>query len=232
MIPSRVSTFLLSPEHEELRRALRRFAEEQVAPYAAEADERSEYPWKSFEGYRQSGFLGIPYPAEHGGDGADGVAYAMLVEEVARVCASSALFVLISRLACAPIIANGSAELAARVVPKVASGEWQGSYCLSEPNAGSDVGSMSTRAVRDGDHYVLTGRKAWISNAGISDFYTVFAVSDPDAAPRRGISAFVVERDAPGALGRQARVEDGHARFPHRGGAARGRRRSRGEPDR
>jgi alkylation response protein AidB-like acyl-CoA dehydrogenase len=198
MIPSRVSTFLLSPEHEELRRALRRFAEEQVAPYAAEADERSEYPWKSFEGYRQSGFLGIPYPAEHGGEGADGVAYAMLVEEVARVCASSALFVFISRLACAPIIANGSAELAARVVRKVASGEWQGSYCLSEPSAGSDLGAMSTRAVRDGDHYVLTGRKAWISNAGVSDFYTVFAVSDPDAAPRRGISAFVVERDTPG----------------------------------
>jgi alkylation response protein AidB-like acyl-CoA dehydrogenase len=193
-----MSTFLLSPEHEQLRQALRRFAEEQVAPYAAEADERSEYPWKSFEGYRQSGFLGIPYPAEHGGDGADGVAYAMLVEEVARVCASSALFVLISRLACAPIIAHGSAELAARVVPKVVSGEWQGSYCLSEPNAGSDVGAMSTRAVRDGDNYVLTGRKAWISNAGISDFYTVFAVSDPEAAPRRGVSAFVVERDRPG----------------------------------
>jgi alkylation response protein AidB-like acyl-CoA dehydrogenase len=193
-----MSTFLLSPEHEQLRQALRRFAEEQVAPYAAEADERSEYPWKSFEGYRQSGFLGIPYPAEHGGDGADGVAYAMLVEEVARVCASSALFVFISRLACAPIIAHGSAELAARVVPKVVSGEWQGSYCLSEPNAGSDVGAMSTRAVRDGDNYVLTGRKAWISNAGISDFYTVFAVSDPEAAPRRGVSAFVVERDRPG----------------------------------
>jgi alkylation response protein AidB-like acyl-CoA dehydrogenase len=193
-----MSTFLLSPEHDELRRALRRFAEEQVGPYAAEADERSEYPWKSFEGYRQSGFLGIPYPAEHGGDGADGVAYAMLVEEVARVCASSALFVFISRLACAPIIAHADAELAARVVPKVVAGEWQGSYCLSEPNAGSDVGGMSTRAVRDGDHYVLTGRKAWISNAGISDFYTVFAVSDPEAAPRRGVSAFVVERDRPG----------------------------------
>jgi alkylation response protein AidB-like acyl-CoA dehydrogenase len=193
-----MSDFLLSPEHDELRAALRRFAEEQVAPHAAEADERSEYPWKSFEGYRQSGFLRLPYPEEHGGDGGDGVAYAMLVEEVARVCASSALFVLISRLACAPILAHGSPELRERVIPRVVSGDWQGSYCLSEVHAGSDVGSMSTRAVRDGDGYVLNGRKAWISNAGISDFYTVFAVTDPDASRRTGISAFVVERDAPG----------------------------------
>ena len=187
MIPSLVSTFLLSPEHEELRRALRRFAEEQVAPYAAEADERSEYPWKSFEGYRQSGFLGIPYPAEHGGDGADGVAYAMLVEEVARVCASSALFVFISRLACAPILASGSAELAARVVPKVASGEWQGSLLpLRAQRRQRRRRRCRHAAVRDGDHYVLNGRKAWISNAGISDFYTVFAVSRSGrrAAPR------------------------------------------------
>jgi len=192
------SSFLLTPEHEELQRALRRFAEEEIAPGASEADERAEYPWKSFDAYRSSGFIRLPYPVEHGGDGGDGVAYAMLVEEVARVCASSALFVFISRLACAPILAHGSPELAARIVPRVASGEWQGSYCLSEPHAGSDVTSMSTRAVRDGEHYVLNGRKAWITNAGISDFYTVFAVTDPEASPRNGISAFVVERDTPG----------------------------------
>jgi alkylation response protein AidB-like acyl-CoA dehydrogenase len=193
-----IAPFLLSPEHEELRRAVRRFAEEQVAPHAAEADERSEYPWKSFEGYRSSGFIRLPYPEEHGGDGGDAVAYAILVEEVARVCASSALLVFISRLACAPVLAHGSTELAARVVPKIVSGEWQGSYCLSEAQAGSDVTSMTTRAVRDGDHYVLNGRKAWISNAGISDFYTVFAVTDPDASARTRVSAFVVERDTPG----------------------------------
>jgi len=193
-----MSRFVLSEEHQQLRLALRRFAEEQVAPHAADADERSEYPWKSFEAYRASGFLPLPYPTEHGGDGGDGIAYAMLVEEVARVCASSALFVFISRLACAPIIRHGAPELAARVVPRVVSGEWQGSYCLSEPQAGSDVTSITTRAVRDGDAYVLNGRKAWISNAGISDFYTVFAVTDPGARARSGISAFVVERDAPG----------------------------------
>jgi alkylation response protein AidB-like acyl-CoA dehydrogenase len=192
-----MSAFLLSEEHEALRRALRRFAEEQIAPHAAEADERAEYPWQSFEAFRSSGFLGIPYPEVYGGEGADGVAYAMLVEEVARVCASSSLFVFITRLACAAILAHGSEDLRGRVLPKAASGEWQGSYCLSEPNAGSDVGSMTTRAVRDGDHYVLNGRKTWITNAGISSFATVFAKTDPEAGTR-GISAFVVECDSPG----------------------------------
>jgi alkylation response protein AidB-like acyl-CoA dehydrogenase len=192
-----MSAFLLSDEHEELRRALRRFAEDQIAPHAAEADERAEFPWKSFEAYRTSGFIGLPYPVEHGGDGGDGIAYAMLVEEVARVCASSSLFVLITRLACSAILAHGSDELRNRVVPKAATGEWQGSYCLSEPHAGSDVASMSTRAVRDGDHYVLNGRKTWITNAGVSNFAAVFAKTDP-AAGSRGISAFLVECDSPG----------------------------------
>jgi len=192
-----VTAFALSPEHEELRASLRRFAEDQLAPHAAEVDERAEFPWKSFEAYRDSGFIRIPYPVEHGGDGGDPLAYALLVEEVARVCASSSLFVIISRLACAPILAHGSPELQAAVVPRIVAGDWQGSYCLSEPNAGSDVASMSTRAVRDGDHYVLNGRKVWITNAGISDVYTVFAKTAPDAGSK-GISAFVVERDTPG----------------------------------
>jgi len=192
-----MGAFLLSDEHEELRRALRRFAEEQIAPNAAEADHRAQFPWKSFEAYRTSGFIGLPYPVEYGGDGGDGVAYAMLVEEVARVCASSSLFVFITRLACAAILGHGSDELRTRVVPKAARGEWQGSYCLSEPHAGSDVASMSTRAVRDGDHYVLNGRKTWITNAGVSGFATVFAKTDP-AAGSRGMSAFLVECDSPG----------------------------------
>ena len=192
-----VSPFILSEEHQALRDALRRFADERIAPHAAEADERGEFPRASFEAYRDSGFVRLPYPVEHGGDGGDMVAYALLVEEVARACASSSLFVLISRLACAPILAHAAPDLAKRVVSKVATGEWQGSYCLSEAHAGSDVGSMTTRAVRDGDHYVLNGTKMWITNAGISDFSTVFARTGPEGASR-GISAFVVECDTPG----------------------------------
>jgi len=192
-----MTPFVLSPEHEELRVALRRFAEEGIAPNAAEADATAEYPWKSFAAYRDSGFIRLPYPEEYGGDGGDLVAYAMLVEEVARVCASSSLFVMIPRLAIEAILMFGSDEMKARIVPRLATGEWQGSYCLSESHAGSDVASMRTRAVRDGDDYVLTGSKAWITNAGVSDFYTVFAKTDPDAGSR-GISAFVVEADRPG----------------------------------
>jgi len=192
-----MTPFVLSREHEELRVALRRFAEEGIAPNAAEADATAEYPWKSFAAYRDSGFIRLPYPEEYGGDGGDFVAYAMLVEEVARVCASSSLFVIIPRLAIEAILMFGSDEMKARIVPRLATGEWQGSYCLSESHAGSDVASMRTRAVRDGDDYVLNGSKAWITNAGVSDFYTVFAKTDPDAGSR-GISAFVVEADRPG----------------------------------
>jgi len=187
-----VGAFVLSSEHEELRASVRRFAEDHVAAHAAEADERAEFPWKSFEAYRDSGLIRLPYPEAHGGDGGDALAYAVLVEEVARVCASSSLFVLISRLASHAILAHGSPALQAAVIPKVVAGDWQGSYCLSEPHAGSDIAAMSTRATRDGDHYVLSGRKYWITNAGISDFYTVFAKTDPDAGAR-GISVFVVE---------------------------------------
>ena len=181
---------------------MRRFAEDHVAPYAAETDERAEFPWKSFEAYRDSGLVGLPYPEAYGGDGGDTVAYAVLVEEVARVCASSSLFVLISRLASHAILAHGSPDLQAHVIPKVAAGEWQGSYCLSEPQAGSDAAAMSTRATRDGDHYVLSGRKFWITNAGISDFYTVFAKTDRDAGAS-GVSVFVVEAEWDGvAIGK------------------------------
>ena len=187
-----MTDFALSEEHEAFRVAVRRFAEKEIAPHAAEADEKEAYPRASFDAYRDSGFVRSIYPAQYGGDDGDTLTYALLVEEIARVCASSSLFALISRLGITALLLHGSEELKTRYVPRIASGEWQASYCLSEPNAGSDVAAMSTRAVRDGDRYVLTGRKAWITNAGVSDLYTVFAKTDP-AAGHRGISAFVVE---------------------------------------
>jgi alkylation response protein AidB-like acyl-CoA dehydrogenase len=188
---------VLTDEQHELRATFRRFAEQEIAPHAAEADERAEYPWKSFAAYRDLGFVRLAYPEAFGGDGADTVAFALLIEEVARVCGSSSLFVIISKLAMTPVLMFGSDGLKERFVPRVASGELQASYCLSEPDAGSDVASMSTRATRDGDQYVLRGTKAWITNAGVSDLYVVFAKTDPEQG-HRGISAFVVERDTPG----------------------------------
>jgi alkylation response protein AidB-like acyl-CoA dehydrogenase len=189
--------FALSEEQEAFRDAVRTLAEKAVAPNAAAADENAAFPWDSFRAYRDAGFLAAPYPVEYGGEGIDMVTYSMLIEEVARVCASTALAVLISRLGVNAVLKHGSAELKARYVPAVVAGDSQFSYCLSEAGAGSDVAAMQTRATRDGDHYVLNGRKLWITNAGISDRYTVFAKTDP-AAGHRGISAFVVEGDTPG----------------------------------
>jgi alkylation response protein AidB-like acyl-CoA dehydrogenase len=194
--------FVLPEEYEELRQSLRRLAEERIAPNAAAADEREEYPWASWDAWRDAGFAGLAFPEEYGGQGGGALAHAICVEEVARVCASSSLFVMISKLAMTAVLDHGSEELKKKYVTRVASGECQASYCLSEPDAGSDVASMSTRATRDGDHYVLDGRKMWITNAGVSDFYTVFAKTD-SVSGHRGISAFVVEKDTPGfAIGK------------------------------
>jgi alkylation response protein AidB-like acyl-CoA dehydrogenase len=192
-----MTPFVLPDEYEELRASLRRLAEAEIAPNAAAADEREEYPWKSWEAWRAAGFAGLAIPEEHGGQGAGVLAHAIAVEEVARVCGSSSLFTFISKLGITALLDHGSDELKARVVPSVASGEHQASYCLSEAGAGSDVGSMQTHALRDGDHYVLNGRKMWITNAGVSHYYTVFCKTDPGAG-HRGISAIIVEADTPG----------------------------------
>ena len=189
--------FALSEEYEELRQSVRRLAEERIAPHAAEADRTEQYPWASWEAWRDAGFAGLAFPEAYGGQGAGILAHTLAVEEVARVCASSSLFTFISKLGVTVLLDQGSEELKQRYVTRVASGECQASYCLSEADAGSDVAGMQTRAVRDGDHYVLRGRKMWITNAGVSDFYTVFAKTDPDAG-HRGISAFVVDKAFPG----------------------------------
>jgi len=192
-----VTTFALSDEHQEFRAAVRRLAEDRIAPNAAAADEHAEFPWDSFAAYRESGYVGVALPEEYGGQGGGALENAILVEEVARVCASSSLFVLISKLAMSPILRWGSAELRAAYVPRVASGECQASYCLSEAAAGSDVGSMTTRATLDGGNYVLNGRKLWITGASVSDIFTVFAKTDPSGG-HRGISVFVVEKGMAG----------------------------------
>jgi alkylation response protein AidB-like acyl-CoA dehydrogenase len=189
--------FDLSDEYEELRESVRRLAVERIGPNAATADEAEQYPWASWDAWRDAGFAGLAFPAALGGQDAGVLAHAIAVEEVARVCASSSLFVFISKLAMTPVLDHGSEHLKQQYAGRVASGASQASYCLSEVDAGSDVAGLQTRAVRDGDHYVLHGRKHWITNAGVSDLYTVFAKTDP-AAGHRGISVFVVEATAPG----------------------------------
>jgi alkylation response protein AidB-like acyl-CoA dehydrogenase len=188
------STFALTDVQRDFRQTLRTFCEEKVAPNAAEADRNAEFPWKSFEACKEMELPALGVPAAYGGAGADTVTVAIMTEELARVCASTALAILISKLGMTPVLNWGSEELKQAYVPRVASGDIQASYCLSEADAGSDVASMRTRAVRDGDDYVLTGSKYWITNAGISDVYVVFAKTDPDAGGR-GISCFLVEKE-------------------------------------
>ncbi|HTL85004.1 MAG TPA: acyl-CoA dehydrogenase family protein [Acidimicrobiia bacterium] len=192
-----MTPFVLPDEYVELRESVRRLADEHIAPNAAAADEREEYPWASWNAWRDAGFAGLAFPEAYGGQDGGILAHAIAVEEVARVCASSSLFTFISKLALTPVLDHGSEALKQKYVTRVAAGECQASYCLSEADAGSDVSGMQTRAVRDGDHYLLTGRKLWITNAGVSDFYTVFAKTDP-AAGHRGMSCFVVEKSFPG----------------------------------
>ena len=187
-----MGSFELSDEQAEFRAALRRLCDEKLAPRAAEYDEHEKFPWESFHDCVAMELPALGVPTEYGGAGADHVTQAVMIEEVARVCASTSVTLLISKLGMIPVMNFGSEEMKRRYLPPLAAGKVQASYCLSEPDAGSDVASMQTRAVRDGDDYVLTGTKYWITNAGISDTYTVFAKTDPDGG-HRGVSCFLVE---------------------------------------
>ena len=184
-------------EHEAFRAAVRELCEEKVAPNAAEADELAEFPKASFEALKAAHFHAPHIPEAYDGVGADALATVIVIEEIARACASTSLIPAVNKLATLPWLLAGSEHLKQSYLPSVARGEALASYCLSEPEAGSDAASMKTRAVRDGDQFVLNGVKRWITNAGVSDFYTVFAVTDPDARSK-GISAFVVEKSDDG----------------------------------
>ena len=188
------STFALTDEQRQFRDTMRQFAEDRIAPHAVEVDRDAVFPWKSFAACVEMELPSLGIPEAYGGAGADMVTQAIVAEELARVCASTSLTILISKLGMLPVMNWGSEELKQQYLPRVASGDIQASYCLSEADAGSDVASMRTRAVRDGDDYILTGSKYWITNAGISDVYIVFAKTDPTAGGR-GISCFLVERD-------------------------------------
>jgi alkylation response protein AidB-like acyl-CoA dehydrogenase len=189
--------YRLPEDHETIRAAVREICDARVAPHAAEADETGEFPKASYDALRSADFHAPHIPVEYGGAGADALATAIVIEEVARACASSSLIPAVNKLGTMPVILAGSEELKQKYLSKVAAGEGMFSYCLSEPEAGSDAASMTTRAVRDGDHWVLNGVKRWITNAGVSEYYTVFAVTDPSARSR-GISAFVVEKSDEG----------------------------------
>ena len=189
--------YALSEEHQAIRAAVRAVCEAKVAPYAADVDENARYPQEAADALLAADFHAPHVPEEYGGAGADALATVLVIEEVARVCASSSLIPAVNKLGSLPVQIAGSEDLKTRYLGALARGEGGFSYCLSEPDAGSDAVSMKTRAVRDGDTWVLDGVKRWITNAGISEFYTVLAVTDPDKRSK-GISAFVVEKSDEG----------------------------------
>jgi alkylation response protein AidB-like acyl-CoA dehydrogenase len=189
--------FALSEEHREIRAAVRAVCEAKVAPYAADVDEQARFPDEAEKALRQADFHAPHVPEEYGGAGADALATVLVIEEIARVCVSSSLIPAVNKLGSLPIQLAGSEELKKHYLGALARGEGGFSYCLSEPDAGSDALGMTTRAVRDGDHFVLNGVKRWITNAGVSEYYTVMAVTDPKKRSK-GISAFVVEKSDEG----------------------------------
>ena len=189
--------YRLSDEHVMLREAVRAVCDDKIAPLAAEVDESGEFPQASYEALRKADFHAVHIPEEYGGAGADALATCIVIEEVARACASTSLVPAVNKLGTTPLLLSASEDLLKRYLPAVASGEAMFSYALSEPEAGSDAVAMHTTATREGDTYVLNGAKRWITNAGVSEYYTVMAVTDPDAGAN-GISAFVVEKSDAG----------------------------------
>ncbi len=189
--------YALPEEHEAVREAVREIAEREIAPYAAEVDAESRYPIEAQKALTAAGFHATHIPEEYGGEGADAIATCIVIEEVARVDASASLIPAVNKLGSVPLLLSASEGLKRTVLPEIASGEAMISYGLSEREAGSDAAAMRTRARIEGDSWVLNGTKAWITNAGVSRWYTVMAVTDPEKGAN-GISAFAVHIDDPG----------------------------------
>jgi alkylation response protein AidB-like acyl-CoA dehydrogenase len=191
-------TYLPTAEHDELRAVVRELAEERIAPRAAEIDEKQEFPHDLKDLLAQQDLLGTCFDERHGGTNLDTVAQSILIEEIARADATTSLIPIVQKLGALPILLAGSDEQKDRYLPRLASGEWLAAFALTEAAAGSDVASNRMRAARDGEAYVLNGSKRFITHGSVANLLTVFALTDPEAGGRKGMSAFIVETDTPG----------------------------------
>jgi alkylation response protein AidB-like acyl-CoA dehydrogenase len=187
---------LFGEEYHALRESVSSLAAKKIAPFAHDVDENSRYPQEAADALQAAGLAAAHVPVEFGGQGADALAAVIIIEEVARVCGASSLIPAVNKLGSVPLIIAGNNEQKKKYLTQLAAGKGF-SYCLSESEAGSDAAAMKTKAVKDGDSWVLSGSKKWISNAGISEFYTVLASTDPGKGAK-GISAFIVEKSDPG----------------------------------
>ena len=187
-------TYQLPDSHRQLRAAVRELADAEIAPHAADVDEQARYPQEAHDALVASDFFAPHIPEEYGGAGADALATCIVIEEVARACASASLIPAVNKLGTMPLLLAASEEVKQKYLPPVASGEATFSYGLSEREAGSDTAAMVTTAAEQPDgSWILNGHKAWITNAGVSKYYTVLAVNDPDGRRGANVTAFVVE---------------------------------------
>jgi alkylation response protein AidB-like acyl-CoA dehydrogenase len=189
--------FELTEEQTMLRHAVRRMAEKRIAPRAAEIDETMEFPWDIKEAIQEMALFSIIFPEEYGGTGPDQLSLCLAVEEIARVCVSSSLILQVQALGATPLLVAGSDEQKSKYCPPLASGEKLCAFGFTEPEAGSDLSAITTKAVLHGDTYIINGRKCFISNGSVADILVIFASTDPEAG-HRGISAFIVEKGFPG----------------------------------
>ncbi|MFN3762889.1 MAG: acyl-CoA dehydrogenase family protein, partial [Anaerolineae bacterium] len=190
--------FELSEEHRMIQRMVREFAEKEIAPRAEEIDETDRFPEDLFRRMGELGILGLPFPEEYGGSGGDYIALVLALEEIARVSGTMAIILdTHTSLCCEIIYLFGTEEQKRKYLVPLARGEKIGAFGLTEPQAGSDAGAIRTRAVREGDHWVINGQKCFITNGSIADVVVLAAKTDPEAGTR-GISAFIVEKGTPG----------------------------------
>lgn len=188
----------LTNEHKMLRDAARDFAEKEIAPVAAEFDESGEFPHETIKKMGELGFMGIEVPEEYGGAGMDALAYVLALEEICKVDASHGVIMSVNNsLYCHGILKFGTEEQKKKFITPIASGKAIGAYSLTEPQSGSDAGTMKSRATRDGDFYILNGRKSWVTSGPVADYFVVFMMTDP-AKKQKGVTAFLVEGSTPG----------------------------------
>ncbi len=191
--------FELTDEQELIRNTVREFAESELAPVAGEVDRNHRFPAEAIPKMAGLGLMGMPWPEEVGGAGADFVSYLIALEEVSRACATTSVIMTAhTTLATSPIVKFGSQAQKDKYLFDMASGRRLGAFALTEPAAGTDAAAGTCTAILKGDSYVLNGSKIFISNAPFAEVYIVFAKTDPDAPGTRGVSAFIVERDTPG----------------------------------
>ncbi len=191
-------SYELTEEQIMLKETIARLAKEQIAPGAAARDEKNEFSWDSAEIFRENGLFGADFPEEYGGSEMGLLSLCLIIEEIAKVCASSSIILLVHELGAIPIFIAGNDDQKSKYLPKLATGENLVAFGLTEPNAGSDVSGVKTKAEKEGDHYVVNGTKTFISHADVADVICIAAKTDTSVPAHKGISMFIVDKDTPG----------------------------------